>query len=262
MKNYYAILGVAHTASADDIKRAFRSLAVKFHPDKNPSPEAEELFKEISEAYDVLSDWEKRKMYDLRWENPFKDLNANPDLRKHRDPRYRPKPPGYTPPKKRTVTDLITEYLPYFRMISWAGLVVAMILAVDFFIPYKQHTEELLQVVIITGRNNRFSHYIFVPESGKRIKVYNYTARYLTEEKKIVYHETRIFKTVMYISDVGPVLQIKIGYLYKSLVFFPLLLLVSSVWGVVYRKSVEFPFNLSLVSGMLLIITLTILFFL
>jgi hypothetical protein len=66
----------------------------------------------------------------------------------------------------------------------------------------------------------------------------------------------------MYLSDVGPVLQIKIGYLYKTLIFFPLLLLLTSVLGVISRKTVEFPFNLSLVSGMLLIITLTILVFL
>jgi len=97
MKNYYAVLGVPHTASSDDIKRAFRSLAVKFHPDKNPSPEAEELFKEITEAYDVLSDWEKRKTYDLRWENPFKEVGPDSAKKAHRDPRYQPKPPSGIP---------------------------------------------------------------------------------------------------------------------------------------------------------------------
>jgi hypothetical protein len=262
MKNYYAILGVSHTASHDDIKRAFRTLAVKFHPDKNPSPEAEELFKEITEAYDVLSDWEKRKVYDLRWENPFQETTAEPPKRKHRDPKYQPKPPGYKHPRKTTVRDTMAEYLPYFRYLSWAGLVVAFVVALDFFIPYREVTEKLNNVSEITGRRNQFSHYVFHVANGKNIKVYNYTARYLVAEENIVYHETRIFRTVMYISDVGPVLQIKIGYLYKTLVFFPLLLLVSSVLGVFYRKTVEFPFNLSLVSGMLLIITITILLFL
>jgi hypothetical protein len=262
MKNYYAILGVPNTASHDDIKRAFRKLAVKFHPDKNPSPEAEDLFKEITEAYDVLSDWEKRKMYDLRWENPFRDIPKEPPVKRHRDPKYKPKPPGYKPPRKQTVSDIMADYLPYFRWICWVGVAIAAILAIDFIVPYERITENLADVVEVTGRANKFSHYIFVSESGKRIKVYNYTARYLIEETKIVYHQTRIFRTVMYLSDVGPVLQIKIGYLYKSLVFFPLLLLLTSVIGVVYRKTVEFPFNLSLVSGMLLIITLTILVFL
>jgi molecular chaperone DnaJ len=62
-KDYYEILGVDRNASKDDIKKAYRRLALKFHPDKNPSKDAEEKFKEISEAYAVLYDDEKRAMY-------------------------------------------------------------------------------------------------------------------------------------------------------------------------------------------------------
>src|SRR4030043_29319 len=63
-KDYYDILGVDHAASKDDIKKAYRKLALKYHPDKNKEKDAEEKFKEISEAYAVLYDDEKRKMYD------------------------------------------------------------------------------------------------------------------------------------------------------------------------------------------------------
>jgi molecular chaperone DnaJ len=64
-KDYYGILGVRRDASADDIKRAYRSLARQFHPDVNPDPTAHDKFKEINAAYEVLSDPKKREMVDL-----------------------------------------------------------------------------------------------------------------------------------------------------------------------------------------------------
>jgi len=63
-KDYYEVLGVPRNASKEEIKKAFRNLALKYHPDRNKSEEAEEKFKEISEAYAILSDDEKRQMYD------------------------------------------------------------------------------------------------------------------------------------------------------------------------------------------------------
>jgi curved DNA-binding protein len=89
-KDYYKILGVDKKASQDEIKKAYRKLAVKYHPDKNQgNKEAEERFKEIGEAYEVLGDVEKRKKYDSlggNWKNfqsgqgysggnPFGDFN-------------------------------------------------------------------------------------------------------------------------------------------------------------------------------------------
>src|SRR6201997_3362665 len=64
-KDYYEILGIKKSASAEDIRKAFRKLARKYHPDVNPGDKAaEERFKQISEANDVLSDPKKRKIYD------------------------------------------------------------------------------------------------------------------------------------------------------------------------------------------------------
>ena len=73
-KDYYKSLGVEKSASNKEIKKAFRKLALKYHPDKNPS--AGEKFKEISMAYEVLSNSEKRRLYDTHGEQGIKEGGA------------------------------------------------------------------------------------------------------------------------------------------------------------------------------------------
>ncbi|CAG2114917.1 unnamed protein product [Medioppia subpectinata] len=72
-KDYYSILGIARQAGEDDIKKAYRKLALKYHPDKNKAAGAEEKFKLIAEAYEVLSDKKKRDIYDQYGEEGLKE---------------------------------------------------------------------------------------------------------------------------------------------------------------------------------------------
>src|SRR6266566_3502778 len=73
--DYYAVLGVRKDANAEDIKKAYRRLARELHPDVNPDPVTQERFKEITQAYEVLSDPDKRQMYDLGGD-PFAPAGA------------------------------------------------------------------------------------------------------------------------------------------------------------------------------------------
>lgn len=71
-KDYYKILGLSKNATDDDIKKAYRNLALRYHPDKNKAADAEEKFKEVAEAYEVLSDKRKRDMFDKYGEEGLK----------------------------------------------------------------------------------------------------------------------------------------------------------------------------------------------
>jgi len=89
-RDYYADLGVSKTASADEIGRAFRKLAARYHPDRNPGdPSAEEKFKRIAEAYNVLSDPKSRAAYDrggqeqVRADTGFRGFDSTEDIFSH-----------------------------------------------------------------------------------------------------------------------------------------------------------------------------------
>ena len=74
MEDYYKVLGVSEKASGDEIKKAFRKLSLKHHPDRGGDSD---VFKKINEAYQTLGDAEKREMYRMRKGNPFVSFNAN-----------------------------------------------------------------------------------------------------------------------------------------------------------------------------------------
>jgi molecular chaperone DnaJ len=80
MSDYYDVLGVKKEASQDEIKRAYRELALRYHPDRNKEKNSEEKFKQINEAYAVLSDPEKRKQYDAYGPEGFNQRYSNEDI--------------------------------------------------------------------------------------------------------------------------------------------------------------------------------------
>jgi len=79
-RDYYEVLGIPRNASQEDIKSAFRTLARKYHPDVNNAPDAEERFKEINEAFAVLSDPQKRSVYDRYGHEGLQGMNGMPDF--------------------------------------------------------------------------------------------------------------------------------------------------------------------------------------
>ena len=91
MSNYYEILGVSKNATADEIKKAYRTLAFKYHPDRNQgNAAAEEKFKQINTAYDVLGDEAKRRQYDMGFysENAYSNAGSQAQQQYQRQYQY------------------------------------------------------------------------------------------------------------------------------------------------------------------------------
>ncbi len=90
-KDYYKIMGLERTATPEDIKRAYRKLARKYHPDVSKEPDAEEKFKALGEAYEVLKNPEKRTQYDelgQYWQQQSKEPSQDYSQRTHADPEH------------------------------------------------------------------------------------------------------------------------------------------------------------------------------
>ena len=257
VKDYYAILGVPASATTSEIKKAFRRLAVRYHPDKNPAPEAKPRFQEINEAYDVLGDPEKRASYDVRLANPLADLFSEPTPA-HPDPAYRRrrKPAQPPTPKEPPATwILMRDSLKYVMWVSRTGLLVTVLFFVDYFIPYQRMEEVVEQIYSVRSRGN-YVHYVLVTRSGKEIKVYDLPPQDFERNRTINTAVTRIYGSVMAVSNSSQTVEAWVGYMYSTLIFFPILLFVNSILAFVYRKRVEFCFNLNVTAFVLLIINL------
>ena len=173
MKNYYSLLNVSHNASADEIKRSFRQLALKFHPDRNPDPTAEIIFKEINEAYDVLSDPLKKQLYDQRLQNPLAEVLTEPQQSAHRDPAYRRKRPQKpSAPKIPEAIQLMMDYFKYVRWLSRIGLIFSMSIFLDYVLPYEQVDETIVGETITHDRRGGVAYVRLRTQSGKGIKIY------------------------------------------------------------------------------------------
>ena len=85
-KDYYKVLGLTRKATSAEIKKAYRKLSLKYHPDKNSSPDAADKFAELSVAYDTLSDPEKRKMYNQGGEEAVKQAEQRGNQPEAHDP--------------------------------------------------------------------------------------------------------------------------------------------------------------------------------
>jgi curved DNA-binding protein CbpA len=258
VKDYYGILGVSSTASESEMKRAFRKLAVRYHPDKNQSAEAKSLFQEINEAYDVLGDREKRALYDARLANPFAEILSEP-APGHRDPAYRRTRPAQRTGNKGPSASfiLMRDYLPYMMWVSRIGLLFTVLFFLDYFLPYR-HVNDVVDAIYAVPVGPGETNYVVITGSGKELKLYNERAADFRKGETILTSVTMIFGSIITLSSATGSYSEWVAYMYSTLIFFPILLFVVSLLAFIYRRQVEFCFNLNITGVILLIINIVL----
>jgi hypothetical protein len=261
MKDYYLILGVERTASDRDIKRTYRRLAILYHPDKNPSGGAEAQFKEINEAYEVLSDPASKALYDERLNNPAIDSSfESPPF--HRDPAYRRKTTQRrsTGPSERTL--FMQSMLKFSRLLFYFGCFWCSVLIVDYLAPAAVQDEivtsdisELSRLIsresidlLVTDQKHHFhvqpSEMAHFP-TGSTLHIY--TSSILSAVLKVENHD-------------GTFIVNNLASIYRNFSFAPIMLLLSCLTGLIIRRGLEFHVNLGIVVFLLMILNIVFIF--
>lgn len=265
MKNYYFILSLNIYASDAEVKRAYRKLAIQFHPDKNKSPEAEEIFKEVNEAYEVLGDPLKKAIYDqmLRGEPTVEYQTPEPEPPKHRDPRYRPRPKQEQrgprkPTHREEILAMMAENLKYALMVSRLTLLFSAVLIADYSMPPVKEVTEVRSERITATRYNKSFKLEF--DDGKTVTVSKEAARKLVRANRLVIYRSAWFSVPLTIEDEQTHYKSPVEVsIYSTFIFWPILLLLTSLVGTFYWKGVEFRFNVAVVNFLLFILTLVFL---
>jgi len=251
--NYYQILGIEQSATEGDIKRAFRRLANKYHPDKNADPQAEEIFKGINEAYDVLGDPSKRVLYDGTLANPFDPIPEQTP--KHRDPAYRPnRPKVRRKSDQERLWDLMAQYLPYTQKISILCFVVAGLLLVDFAWPTRITNEQISTVStrVSYSRNSTTTWWVIKTSGGHVIDLPFTASDFYQPNDKVRIHTSYFFAVPLRVQGNQHTENIKTT-IYGNFIFAPIALLVISGLAVIFRKRVDYGFNLAVTSFVILV---------
>jgi hypothetical protein len=232
MPDYYEILGVTDRASQEDIRAAYRRLVIRYHPDRNPDPSAAERIREINVAYDVLSDPEKRRKYDLSrtilWTEPI--VTPQPA---HRDPAYRrtrPRPQPGPPP----ANPWLVRYQKYAHVISRAALAFCILLIIDAILPTRQDDEKIIQYTNLGDGANMFSRIAIRTNYGTRVSFDTNVPWAFQPGTRVDFYRTRILAIPRRIAANGVIERIPATIL-GNFVFFPLVLTVTSALGV-FRK--------------------------
>lgn len=253
MKNYYKILEVSNDATQEEIKRSYRKLALKYHPDKTTYSGAGELFAQINEAYNIIGKKENRALYDLQRRKP----PIHPANQSTRNPYARSK---YGANRRRPVYKSkidVTPFVKYFKRISVVCFVFSISICFDYLLPSNITHDQVMGIEIDRYRGE----YKLMLRSGY-FGVNDPAIRKVYKGHQVELSYTPLFnkllKMSLVIDDKKYDYHVKVS-IYRSFSFALIILLITSYLGAFQMKNPETIMNFAIVNGILFILVLTFL---
>lgn len=261
-EDYYTILGVGREASHQQIRAAYRKLVVQYHPDRNPTPLAAQRICDINVAYDVLGDAERRRAYDQRYFYAMVAVAdaapAKPAYTHPRDPYRGPRP--HTGPRGPSAQTLLLQKMqPYVLKICYLSLALVASLLLDLMLPPHVRKDNVVAVRVY-DRYEAVS-VTLVTQTRRVLELTNPPAA-LRRKGLIYFQQSAIWNTEMRVTDATGKARMLMAYIYRHLVFFPILLLLSALAALRFRQNLQFSMNAGIVSTFLLILTFSLMFLL
>jgi hypothetical protein len=248
MSTYYSILGVSPDASAETIKRAYRRLAIQYHPDKNPSAEAEQFFKQVNEAYEILGDPQKRHEYDQRLAG-FR-YEVVPEPSSHRDPRYKHRTPRPAVKSQgQEQYELMAHYLPPILTMTKIFLGFCFVLAIDFFLPRQVVPEKYeYKRCYSGGRRSTGSHCVIYTSGGSRFRLDVEDFELPEQQAMLELHKSLVLREITEVGN-GPYRTQVGSSIYGRFLFAPLILTTLCIITLLLRRNVYWAFNLGIMAA-------------
>lgn len=253
--NYYEVLSLSTTATDDEIKRAYRHLVVRYHPDKNPDVHAIEMFRSITEAYEVLSNPDMRQGYDYLLNN--RDVAEERPV--HRDPAYRPQRAHEATESIKTrapsLRQLMARYLPYTQKMSISCLVVAMVMMADYVLPKRHSTDRVAYIRVFNSHRYRWSE--LYTDKGESFVLDRWSRISFDIGDTLLIEKSLAFGIPVAVGHDTKMMRLGSG-IYGNFIYLPAILLIISSFGVLTRKNVDWGFNFGVGSLLMLIFIIII----